>query len=391
VDGDSSPARSRRLTAAVVGAGPGGLAAAVALRQAGLDVTVYERRSTLDGGGSALTLWPNATSALERLGLEDAVRDCGAPAPGIAILDARGKVLDATGPAVMRQYFGEGGVALLRADLQAVLRAGAGDCVELGRQLVAFAETDDGVVAGFADGHEVRTDLLVGADGTFSTVRGRLADDIPLRYAGYRVWRGIARHPLREQTGTLSLGRGAQFGVFALPAGRVYWFASLSVPETADDLPLEDLRCAFANWHEPIERVLAATAPEDVVVTPVYDADPFGFVARGRVALVGDAAHPSEPTLGQGACQALEDAVVLAACFADGRPVPAALADYDTRRVARTNALVVRARQMGAMGQWRNAVACGLRDFVLSHTPARVQIRELQRLFTFELESASSE
>ena len=374
-----------------MGAGPGGLAAAVALRLAGVEVTVLERRVSLDAGGSALTLWPNATSALERIGLESAVRACGAAAPGIAILDSHGKVLDATGPVVMRRHFGEGGVALLRSDLQAVLAAAAGDCVELGRRFASFTESPDAVVVRTDDGRDVRADVLVGADGAFSAVRRNLDEEIRMRYAGYRVWRGVARYPLPEQTGTLSLGRGAQFGLFALPAGRVYWFASLSLPENADDPPLATVRDAFAGWHEPIPGVLAATAREDVVVTPVYDADPFGFVARGRVALVGDAAHPSEPTLGQGACQALEDAVVLAACLADGRSVPAALADYDERRVARTNSLVVRARQMGAMGQWHNALACRIRDFLLGHTPSRIQIRELRRLFTFELQSARSE
>jgi 2-polyprenyl-6-methoxyphenol hydroxylase-like FAD-dependent oxidoreductase len=371
--------------AIVIGAGPAGLTAAIALRQRGIAATVFERRSAIGAGGSALTLWPNAIQALDRLGLADAVRAVSSPAPGIAIRSARGRVLDATGPELMRRHFTTGGAALLRVNLQRVLADALGrEHVHLGAAFEALEEGSDGVVARFADGTERRGAVLIGADGMRSAVRRAIVGELPLRYAGYAVWRGVARFALAEQAGTLSMGRGAQFGLFPLPAARVYWFASLRVGEDVSDLGRDGLLDAFAGWHEPVEQVIAATDPDAIVATPIYDADPFPVRARGSVALVGDAAHPSTPSLGQGACQAIEDGVVLGRCLADADAVADSLCEYERLRVDRTNTMTRRARQMGTLGQWRNPTACWLRDRLIQHTPKRARIWQLRWMFSFD-------
>jgi 2-polyprenyl-6-methoxyphenol hydroxylase-like FAD-dependent oxidoreductase len=370
--------------AIVVGAGPGGLTAAIALRQAGIEATVFERRAALGDGGSGLTLWPNAMDALDWLGLAGAVRAVSAPAHGIAIRSARGRVLDATGPEIMQRYFSGAGAALRRADLQDVLADALGrEHVRVGARFEALEPRRDGLVARFADGTERRAALLVGADGMRSPVRQALVGDLRLRYSGYTVWRGVTPFALAEAGGTLSMGRGAQFGLFPMRAGRVYWFASLTVAEQGSDIGRDGLLDAFEGWHEPVGQVIAATDPETIVVTPIHDADPFPLRARGAVALVGDAAHPSTPGLGQGACQAIEDAVVLGRCLQSGNPVADALREYQRLRVHRTNAMTRQARRMGALGQWHSATACWLRDRLIEYLPKPIRIRQLRWMFTF--------
>jgi 2-polyprenyl-6-methoxyphenol hydroxylase-like FAD-dependent oxidoreductase len=375
--------------AIVVGAGPGGLAAGIALRRAGIEPLVFERRTTLGAAGSGLTLWPNAIEALDQLGVAGAIDRASGPVHGIAIRTWRGKTIDATGPALMRRHFSGGGAALHRADLQRALAAALGsERVRLGTRLEALDLRSDGVHARFSDGSTCDAPLLVGADGIRSLVRAALVGDLPLRYAGYTVWRGVAPIALDEPTGTLSMGRGAQFGMFPLPAGRTYWFASLTVPEDGGDISPAQLLEAFAGWHDPIERLIAGTDREAIVVTPIHDADPFPTRARGAVALVGDAAHPSTPALGQGACQAIEDAVVLGRCLGRGRSVARALQEYERLRVDRTNAMTRQARQIGAVGQWRNPIACWLRDRLMAHSPTPMRIRQLRWMFTFDPEPA---
>jgi 2-polyprenyl-6-methoxyphenol hydroxylase-like FAD-dependent oxidoreductase len=378
----------------VVGAGPGGLATALALRRAGIEPTVYERRADLTEVGSGLTLWPNAMRALGRIGAADAVRAVSAPAHGIAIRAASGRVLDSTGPELMRRRFSGGGAALHRADLQRVLADLLGrDSIRLGAGLTEVHADGSGLTAAFDDGSRAGAALLVGADGIRSTVRGAVLGDVPLRYAGYSVWRAVTHWALPGAVGSLTMGRGAQFGLFPMPGGRVYWFASLNLPERVGAQAggasgRDRLIAAFDGWHDPIPGVIAATDPEEIVATPIHDAAPPARRVGGGIALVGDAAHPATPALGQGACQAIEDAVVLGRCLERGGPVVDALAEYEELRVGRTNAMTRQARQMGAMGQWDSRVACWLRDRAIANTPERLRIRQLDWMFSFEPDAA---
>jgi FAD-dependent urate hydroxylase len=375
--------------AIIIGAGPGGLTAAIALRQAGFDPVVYERSVDMREIGSGLTLWPNAMMALERIGLADAVREVSLPPTGIAMRSWRGELLfDVMSNEQMEDLFGVYGAALHRAELQSVLLRTLGDdIVKLGSRCVGLQQSDSGVAAHFDDGRIASGEILIAADGIRSVIRGLLFGERRLRYAGYTVWRGVTDFRLDQNTVLTSMGRGAQFGIFPMTRDRVYWFASVNAPEGDSDWAVgrkRELLERFGGWHKPIREIIEATDEPAILRNDIYDQEPLSRWSDRRVTLLGDAAHPSTPNLGQGACQAIEDAVVLGGCLRDEPDVITALRKYETRRLARTSSITMQSRRMGRVGTWKNPVACWFRDKLIKSTPENVWLQQLSRMLRFE-------
>ena len=320
------------MKAIIVGGGIGGLSAAIALRRAGVEATVFERTGKLGEIGAGISLWANAMKALRKLGLYDAVLAVGRPLrPRGELRSLRGEVFYEVSAAAMEERFGDVNVALHRAHLQKTLLAALDEgAIRLGAEFAGFEQDGGGVVARFANGREECGDLLVGADGLHSVVRAQLRGNGLPRYAGYTAWRAVVE-PKEELlpwgTGFESWGRGARFGCAHIGDGRVYWFATANAPEGEKDGPPGDLTGAkakllhlFSRWHRPVADLVEAAEEGTILRTDIYDREPLGERwGEGKVTLLGDAAHPMTPNLGQGACQAIEDAVVLARCLGEAR------------------------------------------------------------------------
>ncbi|GAA3172975.1 FAD-dependent monooxygenase [Streptomyces virens] len=367
--------------ATVVGGGIGGLAAALALHRRGWHVEVLERAPEFTEIGAGISLWPNALHALKTLGLADTVRALGAVETGGGVRDRRGRRLSRTDNAELERRFGHPLVVLHRADL---LRALAGalpaDSLLPGSEVTAVHD-DGGQPVVVRRGHTSRPGLVVGADGLRSAVRRSLWPDAPgPRYAGYTAWRTVT-DPLAAPPaeGAVIWGRGERFGCTALPGGRMYCFATASLPEgtPCDGSEHAELLRRFGSWPDPVPRLLAAV-PEDAVLRhDLYDLPPLPSFVRGRVALLGDAAHAMTPNLGQGACQALEDAVTLAHCLDAVPDTTAALRSYDRLRRPRTRAVARRSARLGTIGQLSWPPAVLLRDTAARLTPVRMTLRSM--------------
>jgi FAD-dependent urate hydroxylase len=369
------------MKALIIGGGIGGLAAALALRGAGAEVAVYEQARELQPVGAGLAVWPNAMAALERLGVAAAVRALGVPRATGAVRDWRGRVLLYEPPTVA-SITGGSLVAVHRADLQqALLDALGQDVLYLGRRCLRWEQDEARVWATFADGGVAEGDILVGADGLHSVVRSQLVGPSVPWYAGYTAWRGVVPFDHRQVLVGETWGCGARFGLLPLSRGRVYWFAAANAPQGAPDGPQgrrQELLARFAGWHAPIADVIAATPDAAILRNDIYDRPPLKTWGQGRVTLVGDAAHPMTPDLGQGACQALEDAAVLGARMADNSgDAIGVLRACEAARIPRTRRIVVRSRQLGQIGQWQNPLACRARNLAARLMPASLQARQL--------------
>ena len=369
--------------ALVIGAGIAGLATAIALQRAGRDVLVLERAPQLREVGAGVSLWPNAVKALRRLGVGDAVEAAGAPAHNAAFRSWRGAQLGASITPLLEGRFGAPLVLVHRARLQAAMRRALGpDVVRLGAECAALDEDEDAVTVHLVGGGVERGAVAIGADGLHSRVRTVLLHDGPPRYAGITAWRGVVPldHTLgHRSSGGESFGRGSLFGVAALNGSQVYWWAGMRRPEGGGDPPQVEkslLLRVFSDWHDPIPELVAATPPDAIIRTCLYDRPAPARSSVGRIALAGDAAHPMLPNLGQGACQAIEDAVVLGEELA-APDVVAALRRYDARRAVHTADVVKASRQMSRVAHLRSPVAAWLRNALLRASPPSAALRRM--------------
>ncbi|WP_210571028.1 FAD-dependent monooxygenase [Streptomyces sp. GESEQ-4] len=349
----------------VIGGGIGGLTAAAALHQRGLQVTVLERARTLDPVGAGISLAPNALRALDVIGLGDEIRDLAAWQGDGGLRTPGGRWLSRANAEAVAERFGDPLVLLHRATLINSLAA------QLPPDAVRTAATATLADPGDADRPaRVRTpegeweaDLVVAADGIHSGVRRTLFPEHPGPvYSGFTTWRVVIPVPGAEPASHETWGRGRIWGTQPLKDGRVYAYAAALAPagERAPDDEKAELVRLFGDWHDPIPAVLAAARPEDVLRHDVHHiADPLPAFHRGRVALLGDAAHAMPPTLGQGGNQAIEDAIVLAHHCDD-------LAAYTAARLLRTTAVARHAVRVARLNLTGNRTIMAVRDTLIA-------------------------
>ncbi|MGW2647345.1 FAD-dependent monooxygenase [Streptomyces sp. NPDC001393] len=372
-------------TAVVVGGGIGGLAAALGLRRIGWDVRVVERSGTLADAGAGISLHANGLRALDALGVGAAVRAAARPQYTGGTRTPEGRWLARMDGAALERALGTPIVGIRRAVLHRLLReALPAESLLIGVSVPTLDRSVPDRVGVPAGDGGLDADLVVAADGVGSRLRGLLFPDHPGPvYAGSTVLRAVTDRPLDLRTDfELTWGQGAEFGHIGFRDGRAEWHAVLTAPRGVRHAdPLGMLRRRFGGWHDPIPALLDATRPQAVLHHDIHElVTPLRSFVAGRVVLLGDAAHAMTPNLGQGACQALEDAATLAAALATQPSVASALARYDAERRPRAQAVARAARQAGRMGQrLSRPTAVALRNTALRLIPSRVALRAILR------------
>jgi 2-polyprenyl-6-methoxyphenol hydroxylase-like FAD-dependent oxidoreductase len=372
----------------IVGGGIGGVATAVALHQFGFDAVVYERAARLQEVGAGMMLWPNATRVLQELGLLEEVLARSGRNTHFLVRTSSGEIL----MNIALGKFDVPAVCMRRADLLSILlTALPQECLRLGCELQRLKQQRNKVRLYFKDGRMEEHDAVVGADGIRSQVRSELFGISDSIYRGYTVWRGLARYEGAAITpgfNSESWGTGKRFGILNTGHRRFTWYATANVPSQHVDAHCgrkRELQKLFAGWHEPIADFLETTEETEILKNGARDCQPLQRWGEGAVTLLGDAAHPCTPNLGQGGCMALEDALVLAKCIEREPSLELALRRYEALRLLRTKHIQKRSLLIGQIGQWQNSLFVTGREIVTRMIPPAIIERNLRRVYSYQI------
>ena len=339
----------------IIGAGMAGLTTGIALKKFGHQVTIYEQAEQILPVGAAISLWSNGVKCLNYLGLTEQVEKLGGKMDNLAYIDGlTGDVMTQFSLYPLIEEVGQRPYPVSRAELQNMLMDEFGrEDIHLAKKMISFVEEGERVKIQFADGSEIESDLLVGADGTHSITRAYvLGEQVERRYAGYVNWNGLVDvsddYAAADQWTTF-VGEGKRVSLMPVANNRFYFFfdVPLAVGLENDRSQYKALfKQYFKGWCEPVQKLIDAVDVQKTNRVEIHDIEPFANFYKGRVVIGGDAAHSTTPDICQGGCQAMEDAIYLARSLQiNTLGLQDSLRRYQNKRNERANELVLRARK----------------------------------------------
>lgn len=340
---------------AIIGAGMGGLTTGIALKKFGHRVTIYEQAEQILPVGAAISLWSNGVKCLNYLGLTEQVAKLGGQMNDLAYIDGlNGEVMTQFSLAPLIEEVGQRPYPVSRAELQNMLMDEFGrQDIQLGKKMVSIKDTGEYVNIVFQDGSTASAELLIGADGTHSMTRQYvLGKQVERRYAGYVNWNGlveISEDLAPAQQWTTFVGEGKRASLMPVAEHRFYFFFDVPLPAGLENQRSEYkilLKQYFSGWCSQVQCLIDSIDEQKTNRVEIHDIEPFNQFYKGRVVILGDAAHSTTPDIGQGGCQAMEDAVYLArALQINTLGLEDALKRYQNKRNERANELLLRARK----------------------------------------------
>ena len=358
------------LKVIIIGAGMGGLTAGISLQQAGYSVEIYDRVRELRPAGAAISLWSNGVKVLNRLGLGPAIAQVGGQMDHMAYYNAKGELLTGFSLQPLIDRVGQRPYPVTRTELQQLLlNAIAPGTVRLCAKCIAVEQDYESVTAIFENGNRVTGDVLIAADGTHSVLRNYvMGREIQRRSVGYVNWNGLV--PMSDDLAPktswdMYVGHHQRASFMPVGGDRFYFFldvplppGGVSSPKNSPETYREELSIAFKDWADPVQQLIQRLNPATTTRVEIHDTEPLTHLVRGRVALLGDAAHSMAPDLGQGGCQALEDVWVLANYLRTTTlSVDDALLRYETARLDRVTSITHLARKRADVTHGKDPIA----------------------------------
>jgi FAD-dependent urate hydroxylase len=340
------------LKVVVIGAGIGGLTVGIALRQAGFQVEIYDKVRSLRPIGAGISLWSNGVKVLNRLGMGAQIAQIGGRMDHMQYRTLSGEILNDIPLQPLIETVGQRPYPVARTDLQQILLDAYGDEIHLGTRCISVEEDAQGITALFEDGTQAHGDLLIAADGIHSGLREYVLGEIyQPKYRGYVNWNGLVSASATlapPNTWVIYVGNHQRASLMPVAGDRLYFFFDVPLAPGTTAKPEQyraELSQHFAGWAEPIQNLIAQLEPQTVARLEIRDVGPIDHLVRGRVALLGDAAHATCPDLGQGGCQAMEDGLMLTQYLqTTNLGVEDALKRYEADRKERTSTIVLKAR-----------------------------------------------
>lgn len=368
------------------GGGIAGLTCAIALQKLGFETEVFEAAPQIKPAGAGLVIQRNAIKAFEYLGIADDVIRASKPINQFSIRDEKGRIIKNQKPSSSdkMQFVGLG---IHRHTLHQILQRHLPEYIcTTNKKAVRFTNEQEKIRLHFEDGTDTAGDYLISADGIHSPIRLQLLPDSKPRYAGYICWRSVVNNSELNITSALEFwGPKGRFGIVPINGNNVYWYASINAAHQYDSknyhYSLGYLKDHFAGYPAEVKKVLALSADDALVLNPISDIKPLDRFAFGRVLLIGDAAHATTPNLGQGACQAIEDVMVLHQELTSVKDISAAFSSFDKRRVKKAAYIINTSRKLGAAGQIENKFLSAVRNLLMKLTPASVTENQFKKIY----------
>lgn len=371
-------------TFSIIGGGIGGLSIALTLLKKGIRPVIYERQPRTESIDTGIVLGANALKSLDYLGLGKEIRMAGYSQDSCTIYSETGKVLTELN---YEETSHPNYTFISRTTLTDILAAALPpDIIKYNKKLLDFSNEQDEVTLFFEDGTKAHTDYMIACDGLFSNVRQKLLPEKEVRFAGYTCWRGVSdvcpdSIPKRF---TETWGPKGRIGLVPLKDNKMYWYvfknSEAKNPEF-NNWNISDIFYNFIGYHYPVPHVLELTQQKNIFHHDIHNLDPIFQYFFGRVLLAGDSAHPTTPNMGQGACQAIEDALVLGTCFETTDNVEEAFSEFEVLRVHKAKKVVQDSWMVGKVAQIDIPFLASIRNTVVKLTPTTVYTQRMKNIF----------
>ncbi len=379
--------RANIMNIDIIGAGIGGLTTAIALQQKGVKVRIYEQTDELKAVGAGILLANNAMQVYQKMGLKSQIEKFGNP---ISLMNITTKDLTVLSSADLKHFetkYNCQNIAIHRATLQRILTEHLQpNTLNLGFKLAEIKTNDNKNLLRFENGEEITSRITLGADGLNSTVRKQLFLNTKIRTAHQICWRGMVNISLPQKFQkelNEAWGNGDRFGFVQIAPGKVYWYALKSFNKQNNAYSIERLSNYFSNYNEVIKNIIHQTPTETIHTATIEDLKSIKSWFKGNVCLLGDAAHATTPNMGQGACQAIEDAYILGECL-DKFTTEKAFSTFQKLRTSKVKKVVNTSWQIGKMAHWKNPIATGLRNQIIKMAPKHMGRKQSEKIFELE-------
>ena len=368
----------------IIGAGIGGLTTAIALEQKGIKTRIFEQTERIKPVGAGIILANNAMQVYEKLGLRKVIEENGNPISSMNITKSNLNPLSKIDLTYFEQKHNTKNIAIHRGILQQILLNKLKSTeINLNHKLTSIVENTNGYYLEFENGEQIQSSTVLGADGLNSIVRQNIFPNNSIRNANQICWRGVTEYELPAKFKNElneAWGKSERFGFVQIAENKVYWYALKSFKNNKSKFSINDLEQYFSEFNSVVKDIIKSTKKEQINTAEISDLKPTSIWHKDNVCLIGDAAHATTPNMGQGACQAIEDAFVLSECL-DKYEITQAFSKYQKLRLPKAHQVVKASWVLGKMAHISNPILIGLRNQMLRLTPSSINRKQNEQIF----------
>ena len=368
----------------IIGAGIGGLTTAIALEQKGIKTRIFEQAEQLKEVGAGIILANNAMQVYEKLGLRQVLEAHGNHISSMKITKSSLKPLSKIDLSNFEQKYKTKNMAIHRGKLQQILinELKSTEIIP-DHKLASITKSENGYDLNFENGNKIQSSTVLGADGINSVVRQELFPKNNIRNANQICWRGVTEYKLpinfRNELNE-AWGKSERFGFVQIAENKVYWYALKSFKKNKNEFSINHLHQYFNDYNSIVKEIIDSTKKEHINTAEISDLKPIHIWHKENVCLIGDAAHATTPNMGQGACQAIEDAFVLSECL-DKYEIDRAFSEYQKLRLPKAHQVVKSSWVIGKMAHLSNPILIGLRNQMLRLMPSSISRKQNEQIF----------